>query len=118
MADKCEEGSGGDACFHSEHDPSGSGAGWEQNVSAERERALEQGEALMTRRGRLIRAASDTGSAQDRAIWQGPMPPRNDRPLKYKPERPCARCGRRFRPTAKRQLLCSGCFRRGDAGMD
>ena len=118
MADKCGEGSGGDACFHSQRDPSGSGAGQEHDLSPERERALEQGEALKTQRGRLIPAAGDTGSPLDRAIWEGPMPPRNDRPLKYKPERPCARCGRRFRPTVKRQLLCSECFRRGDAGMD
>ena len=118
MADKCGEGSGRDACFPSEYNPSGSGTDWEQDLSVERERALEQGEALKTRRGRLIRAAGDTGSPQDGAIWEGSMPPRNDRPLKYKPERPCARCGRRFRPTVKRQLLCSGCFRRGDAGMD
>ena len=41
----------------------------------------------------------------------------NDPPLKDKPERSCSRCGGRFRPTAKRQLLCSGCFRRGDAGI-
>ena len=47
------------------------------------------------------------------------MPPLNDgRPLKDKPERACARCGRGFRPTVKRRLMCSGCFRRGDGGMD
>lgn len=118
MADKCGEGSGGGARFPSENNPSGSGAGWEQNLTAECERPLQQGEALMTRRGRLIRVADDTGSPQDRAIWEGPMPSlQNEPPLKDKPERSCSRCGRKFRPTAKRHLLCAGCFRRGDTGM-
>ena len=32
-----------------------------------------------------------------------------DVPLDH-PERPCARCGRKFKPTIKRRLLCGPCF--------
>ena len=31
-----------------------------------------------------------------------------------RPERPCAKCGNRFKPTAKRTRLCEGCFREAD----
>lgn len=31
-----------------------------------------------------------------------------------KPERPCARCGKRFAPTIRRRLLCYGCFSGAD----
>ena len=75
-------------------------------------------EELKTQGGGLTRAAGDTGNDEDRAAWQGPIhSPRDDPPLKDKPERPCTRCGKSFQPTLKRRLLCAGCFRRGDAGM-
>ena len=34
-----------------------------------------------------------------------------------KPKRPCAGCGRRFQPTVKRRMLCTECYRRGEAPM-
>ena len=36
--------------------------------------------------------------------------PRTDAPID-RPERPCANCGRIFKPTARRRMLCSPCFR-------
>ena len=39
--------------------------------------------------------------------------PRNpDSPLR--PERPCAKCGKLFRQTAKRRVLCYECFRHAE----
>ena len=35
-----------------------------------------------------------------------------------RPPRPCANCGRRFKPTRKRWLLCHGCFSRAGNSME
>ena len=72
---------------------------------------------MKTQGGSLVRAAGDKGSPEACAIWEGPMPPKDDRPVKDKPERPCARCGKRFQLTVKRHLLCASCFRLGNSGM-
>lgn len=43
--------------------------------------------------------------------------PRNDRldrPLPGVEPRACSCCGRRFKPTTRRRLLCAGCFTLGD----
>ena len=42
--------------------------------------------------------------------------PFGDYVLDDKPERPCARCRRPFQPTARRRMLCAGCFRNADRG--
>ena len=38
-----------------------------------------------------------------------------DRVLEDKPLRECARCGREFKPTLVRRMLCIGCYRYGAA---
>ena len=38
-----------------------------------------------------------------------PKPP----PEKPRPERACAACGKRFKPTVTRRMLCNECYRRG-----
>ena len=53
----------------------------------------------------------------DPDIWQGPMPSPHhyDKPLPDATERPCNRCGVPMRPTPRRRMLCSRCFREGDS---
>ncbi|MCY4394989.1 MAG: hypothetical protein OXC10_07640 [Rhodospirillaceae bacterium] len=62
-----------------------------------------------------------------RPAWDGPDPTgadaefsraeTKDRPDLSRPERPCARCRRRFQPTLRRRMLCGYCFR-GDEEQD
>ncbi|MDD9991484.1 MAG: hypothetical protein OXP75_06775 [Rhodospirillales bacterium] len=33
------------------------------------------------------------------------------------PERPCCKCGRRFKPTFKRRMTCEGCYQYADDGQ-
>ena len=49
----------------------------------------------------------------------GPNPmPNTDPPLKGAPERPCSCCGARFKPTQRRRMLCSYCYRHdGQSGI-
>ena len=42
----------------------------------------------------------------------GPPPRPNLDPKLDLPKRPCTSCGRRFRPTVRRRLLCASCFGR------
>ena len=42
----------------------------------------------------------------------GPPPRPNLDPNLDLPKRPCTSCGRRFRPTVRRRLLCASCFGR------
>ena len=67
---------------------------------------LPAGEAPHFKRAELDTGgpASSAGDPLDK------QPPR--------PERPCSKCGRRFKPTRKRWLLCLGCFSRADANME
>ena len=45
------------------------------------------------------------------AVFEGRVvPPNRDPELADKPKRRCARCGKRFQPTAKRRMLCKHCF--------
>ena len=44
---------------------------------------------------------------------RAPHPP--DAPLPGGEERPCSRCGRPFRPTLRRRMLCAACFAGPDA---
>ena len=43
---------------------------------------------------------------------------RTDLPDAARPERPCALCGRSFQPTARRRMLCAGCFGRASSTME
>ena len=50
--------------------------------------------------------------AMKSAVFEGRMPPAHGRDPadKGRERRPCARCGRKFLPTAKRRMLCARCY--------
>ena len=51
--------------------------------------------------------------AQRNAVYEGPMPRAHkmgDPPDKTRPCRRCARCGKKFKPTLRRRMLCLRCF--------
>ena len=51
------------------------------------------------------------------AIWKGPMGKRargGGETAIDKPERPCSRCGKQFKPTVRRRMLCASCFGNAD----
>ena len=66
------------------------------------------GRSVSSVRGRLDRLR---GTAEDRSKPAAP---------KFEPqERPCSRCGRSFETTARRRMLCAGCYSGGhDGGLD
>ena len=39
-------------------------------------------------------------------------------PEKERPRRPCAGCGRQFKPTRKRWVLCANCYKRGASSFE
>ena len=69
-------------------------------------RQLAAGEAPALKRAEV---ASNVGRNANGAPLDKPQ---------ARPPRPCARCGRRFKPTRKRWLLCAGCFKSADASME
>ena len=42
--------------------------------------------------------------------FEGPLPKTGDRPDPERQERDCSRCGKRFKPTLRRRMLCGFCF--------
>lgn len=63
------------------------------------------------RHGRQL-AAGERPYGIPAAEASGPMPAPNLDQRLDRPKRPCACCGQRFRPTARRRMLCQGCFSR------
>lgn len=59
-------------------------------------------------RPKLIRAMAGEHERERRAYVEGPLRT-GDREIDL-PERPCACCGNRFKPTIKRRLTCHPCF--------
>ena len=53
---------------------------------------------------------------QINAVADEPAAGLADRPLADRPERSCSNCGKPFKPTARRRMLCLYCYHRGGEG--
>ena len=65
--------------------------------------------------GGKLMAAGESHSLRN-AVFEGPMPVRGA----AKPgavRRKCAKCGRQFRQTVKRQVLCQSCYQHASGDM-
>ena len=69
-------------------------------------RQLPAGEAMSLKRAEVLPVVAPNGAG-------APLDKQRSRP-----PRPCARCRRRFKPTATRWMLCAGCYKSESAWVE
>ena len=60
--------------------------------------------------GKQLAAGESPFGHRSAGVWKGPLPSPATDPRIDRPKRPCSRCGRSFKPTVRRRMLCAGCF--------